>query len=231
MIHHGPLTGKKIDSIVVGDIGANCWLYALEDEPDNSGKQFCAVIDPGDEAVRIIARLKELSWFPRYVFLTHGHFDHLAGLPDLLEHYDLTIGIHRLDADYLGKNALSVHIHSFSAAGGDPAFVKALWKPLPDADILFEEGDTAGPFKVLHVPGHSRGSVCFYDEKNGVLFSGDTLFRANWGRTDLPGGNENQIYKSLARLLSMNRDIVVCPGHGPATTIGNEVGLLEYLHG
>ena len=231
MTQQGPLPGKKIDSIVVGDIGTNCWLYALEDEPDISGKQFCAVIDPGDEAARIIDRLKALSWFPRYVFLTHGHFDHLAGLPDLLEQYSITIGIHRLDADYLGKNALAVHRKSIRAAGGDPAFVDTLWKPLPDADILFEEGDTAGPFKILHVPGHSRGSVCFYDEKAGVLFSGDTLFRANWGRTDLPGGNETQIYQSLARLLSMKKETVVCPGHGPATTIGNEEGLLKYLHG
>jgi glyoxylase-like metal-dependent hydrolase (beta-lactamase superfamily II) len=131
------------------------------------------------------------------------------------------IGIHRLDAAYLGKDALSIHRDSFVVAGGDPAFVEALWKPLPEADVLFEEGDAAGPFKVLHLPGHTPGSVGFYDEKTSVLFSGDTLFKGNYGRTDLPGGNEEQIYKSLKRLLSMNAEILVCPGHGPAAKMGN----------
>ena len=100
---------------------------------------------------------------------------------------------------------------------------------MPDADLFFEEGDTVGPFRVLQLPGHTPGSAGFYDEKAGVLFSGDTLFRGTWGRTDLPGGSEAQIYQSLKRLLSMKGDIVVCPGHGPATTIEEEAGLLRYL--
>ena len=109
------------------------------------------------------------------------------------------MGIHRLDAHYLGKDACPVH-----------------------RDIFFEEGDQAGPFKVLHLPGHTPGSVGFYDEKACVLFSGDTLFRGNWGRTDLPGGNWEQLRGSLKRLLSMDKEIVLCPGHGPGTTVGEE---------
>ena len=225
---------KKIDCISVGDIQTNCWLYFLED--DNNGNQFCAVIDPGDETDTILARLHELDWIPRYILLTHGHLDHLAALPGMYAAYAKNesgsvpvIGIHRLDAHYLGRDSLKVHRDSLGAAGANASYVNALWKPMPDADLLFGEGDSIGPFSILHVPGHTSGSIAFYDEKTGVLFSGDTLFRGDWGRTDLPGGNEAQIHQSLKRLLSMNGEIVVCPGHGPATTINEETGLLVRL--
>ena len=239
MVKKGPklyyaktMMNKKIDCVTVGDIRTNCWLYATEDPPNRSGQQPCVIIDPGDEADLIISRLRELNWIPLYIFLTHGHLDHLAALPDLLSVFGKSssnpgwvpkIYIHRLDVDYLGKNALSVHRRCFSAGGGDTAFVDALWKPLPEADSFFEEKDTAGPFTVLHLPGHSPGSVGLYDEKAGVLFSGDTLFRGNYGRTDLPGGDWNQLAQSLKRLLSMEEDTVVCPGHGEPTTIKEEI--------
>ena len=221
----------------MGDLQTNCWFYRLDDNNDASRTQPCAVIDPGDEAELIVSRLRELNWTPALILLTHGHIDHVAALPDLLAAFGKSISgshpkvcIHRLDAHYLGMNSLAVHRESFLAAGGNPAIVDALWKNLPDADILFEEGDTAGQFRVLHLPGHSPGSAGFYDEKTGTLFSGDTLFRGTWGRTDLPGGNEEQIFNSLRRLLSMKGEITVHPGHGPATTIKKEAaGLGAFL--
>ena len=218
---------KEIDRVTVGDIETNCWLYALE---ETAGSRPCVVIDPGDEAGLIMERLRQLNWVPRYIFLTHGHLDHLAALPDLLEVLGKTasaplIGIHRLDAHYLGKGSLKAHRDSFTAAGGSPAYVDTLWKPMPDPDLLFEEGGAAGPFKILHLPGHTQGSVGLYDEKARVLFSGDTLFKGDWGRTDLPGGNEAQIRQSLGRIFLLDKDTVVCPGHGEATTIGEEAGI------
>ena len=225
---------EKIECIQVGDIVTNCWLYVLEEEHPVE-KRPCVVIDPGDEAALIISRLKKLNWYPRYIFLTHGHFDHLAALPGLLKEFGgegsaaPQIGVHRLDAHYLGKDSLDFHRDSMIAAGGPASYVEALWKPFPDVDLLFEEVDTAGPFKVLHLPGHSQGSVAYYDEKNQVLFSGDTLFQGNWGRTDLPGGDEAQLYQSLKRLLAMEQEIVVCPGHGPPTSIKDEQRIKMYL--
>ena len=234
---------KEVECVVVGVIETNCWLYPLDSE--SKGKRHCVVIDPGDEAPKIISRLMKLNWVPRFIFLTHGHFDHVLGLTDLLDAFgnshtplwiNITgvfggespqIGIHRLDANYPGKDALPEHRRSFTAAGESPAYLDSVWKPLPDADSLFEEGDNAGPFRVLHLPGHTPGSVGFYDEEAGVLFSGDTLFRGNWGRTDLPGGSEEDILKSLKRLLALDGEIKVYPGHGPTTTIGNEAGLLS----
>jgi glyoxylase-like metal-dependent hydrolase (beta-lactamase superfamily II) len=102
--------------------------------------------------------------------------------------------------------------------------VDSLWKPLPPAGRLLAGGDTIGPFTVIHTPGHTPGSVCFYDDEAGVLFSGDTLFRGGYGRTDLPGGSWSKLEQSLKLLLAMDGDITVCPGHGPATTIGTERG-------
>ena len=220
------------ERVVVGMIETNCWIYPLEIEGRFG---TCAVIDPGDEAQKIISRLGELNLTPAYILLSHGHYDHLAAVPDLLEAFRTGIfssqplpkvAIHRLDAHFLGKDSKKIHNDSFRAAGGDPSYIDMLWKDLPDPDILLEEGDMIGPLKVLYVPGHSPGSAVFYDEKNDILFSGDTLFRKSWGRTDLPGGNEEQLYKSLKRLLSMKGDITVCPGHGPLTFIKNETGLV-----
>ena len=220
---------KKIECVQVGAIETNCWLYSPEEE---GGTRFCFVIDPGDEAALIISRLKDLNWVPNYILLTHGHFDHLLALPDLLEAFEKgvfgaqekpKVGVHRMDAQYLGKDSQSVHRKSYAAAArGNSSYIDTIWKPIQEADILFEEGDTIPPFKVLHVPGHTPGSVAFYDEKAGVLFSGDTLFQDGRGRTDLPGGSEALIQQSLKRLRSMNEKIVVCPGHGPVTTIGEE---------
>ena len=191
---------KKIECVVVGPIETNCWLYALQGEQID-GKQACVVIDPGDEPELIVSSLEALNWVPKFILLTHGHFDHVTALPDLVKAYPAAeVGIHQLDLNYLKKKTPVVH---------------------------FKEGDTKGPFRIIHLPGHTPGSVGFFDEGAGVLFSGDTLFQGTWGRTDFPGGNEAEMYKSLKRLLAMKGDIFVCPGHGPVTTIKDEEGLVS----
>jgi glyoxylase-like metal-dependent hydrolase (beta-lactamase superfamily II) len=219
---------QLIRHITVGDIATNCWIYGI-------GKA-CAVIDPGAEADRIIAVLARLNVRPLYILLTHGHFDHIAALPALAAHYGKTadgsredgapvIAVHRLDAEYFGPSSLEVHRRSFTAAAGNAAYVDTLWDDMPAPDRLLEDGDEIGPFTVLHLPGHTRGSAAFYDMSAGVLFSGDTLFRGDYGRTDLPGGNSAEIRQSLRKLLAMDKNIRVYPGHGPETTIGKECSL------
>jgi glyoxylase-like metal-dependent hydrolase (beta-lactamase superfamily II) len=210
-----------IELLVVGVIATNCWIY-LRDAP-GEGAGECAVIDPGADADAIISRLGQLKLRPRYILLTHGHFDHIAALPALAAEYgDAVIAIHRNDRDYLGPGAHRIHRMSFATAAGSIAYVDELWEDMPAAGELLDEGSVIGPFTVLHLPGHTPGSVGFYDKDAKVLFSGDTLFQDGFGRTDLPGGNWSQLRRSLSRLFAMDGSISVCPGHGGTTTIGKE---------
>ncbi|GHU88219.1 MBL fold hydrolase [Spirochaetia bacterium] len=145
--------------------------------------------------------MEKLNAYPEYILLTHGHFDHITALPGLAAYKKgkapPEIAIHKDDVGYLKKTA---------------------------ATRLLEDGDTVGPFAVLHLPGHTPGSAGFYLKDEKILFSGDTLFQGDCGRVDLPGGSQEKIEASLKRLLAMDADIRVLPGHGPLTTIGAEQG-------
>jgi glyoxylase-like metal-dependent hydrolase (beta-lactamase superfamily II) len=217
------MSTKNIVHLTVGQIATNCWIYPFDEKN-------VFVIDPGDEADKIISTLKRLDLFPSYILLTHGHFDHIAAVPALKKSFEgkPQIAIHRLDSGYLGKDAYSTHSVSIKAAMGSSSFIDAYWPEvkngLPPADILLEEGATIGTFTVLHLPGHTPGSIGFWDKDEGVIFTGDTLFKNSYGRTDLPGGCEEDIYASLRRLFEMDGGIAVYPGHEGTTTIGREAG-------
>jgi len=210
---------KKIRHIIVSDFTTNCWVYPL----DSSGE--CAVIDPGGEGGRIIAFLSQHQLVPKCILLTHGHFDHIGAVPALAAEYTgAEIAIHAADAEYLGPDAYTAHSRSIRAITGNTAYIDALWEDMPTPNRCLAEGDTIGPFTVLHLPGHTPGSIGLWDEKAGVLFSGDTLFYHSYGRTDLPGGSTERLFASLKRLFAMDGGIKVYPGHGPATVIEHEAG-------
>ena len=223
--YYPPMLKKNIVHLTVGALATNCWIYPLNERD-------AAIIDPGDEADSIISALKKLALFPKFILLTHGHFDHIAAVPPLASAFsprnpqigDLQIAIHSLDSEYLGPDAYKAHSVSVKAVMGDTSFIDALWNNMPPPDLLLEEGGTIGPFTVLHLPGHTRWSAAFWDKEEGVLFTGDTLFKDGYGRTDLPGGNEDALIASLRRLFKMDGNIEVYPGHGGTTTIGREAG-------
>ena len=201
---------SKIRCISVGLLSTNCYIASSDDN-------FLAVIDPGDNAERILSALEKE---PTHIILTHCHFDHIGALKELLERFPLpklAVGEkENTDPDAIAKTAIGI-LGSFFYKRGYDQLLSGLRKP----DILLKDGNKIGPFEVLHTPGHTSGSICLYDKADKNLISGDTLFRHSYGRTDL-GGSEEQMEESLNRLLSLDSDTKVYPGHGEFTTIGEE---------
>ena len=197
----------KVKMMQVGPIGTNC--YILEDE----GEKRAAVIDPGDEAGRILSVLREMDSQVDYILLTHGHYDHTTAGPERHEALpDAKIYIHKADANGTGSRI-------FPLAGQ----VKDL--------LFYDEGDAlplgALTVEVLHTPGHSKGSVTL--KVRDVLFTGDTLFAGDCGRTDLPGGSYEEILASLGRLGRLEGNFHVCPGHEQTSTMDREREINRYL--
>jgi glyoxylase-like metal-dependent hydrolase (beta-lactamase superfamily II) len=203
-----------IHQLTVGELATNCWIVPLDDS-------LCILVDPGGSAKSILARLKSLMLRPRYIVLTHSHFDHIAALPEIASEFpEAEIAIHREEGLRLGPRALEYHRRDFAVAGA-AEYVDTHWKPMPPAGILLDEDDTIGPFTILHLPGHSPGSIGLYRKDEKTLISGDTLFHAGVGRTDLPGGSWEELEQSLKRLFRME-DAEVYPGHGQKTSLSRE---------
>lgn len=184
--------------ICVGPLQTNC--YIIEDETPNG--RFCAVVDPGDDPKTIGENLpRNLT----HIILTHAHFDHVGALGAVHEAHPaalFAVGEHEpLDSAY------TFYSH--------PDLI------IPPIDVRLVDGSTLGPFKVIHTPGHTKGSICLYSAKDGLLLSGDTLFEGGYGRTDL-GGSMTDMQASLARLAELPPETKVLPGHGDPTTIGRE---------
>lgn len=197
----------EIKILPVGGLGTNCYIL-LDRETGQA-----AVVDPGDEAGRILFQLRQDGAQVRYILLTHGHYDHTTAVPELHAALpDADIYIHRGDAHGAGSRL-------FPLAGQ----VEEL--------KLYDEGDTLPlggmTIRVLHTPGHSRGSVVLQVED--VLFTGDTLFAGSCGRTDLPGGDFGQICDSLARLGGLEGEFHVLPGHGELSELSRERSHNSYM--
>lgn len=180
----------------------------------------CLAVDPGiydeDEASRVKALLDREHLTLKAVLLTHGHFDHIFGVKSLQDEYGVPVLMSPDDADLLLHNDRASSVYGLHPA--DPSFNVT---PLHDGDVVDYLKDS--PLKVIATPGHSRGGLCFYDEADKVLFSGDTLFAGAIGRTDLFGGDYDKLIVSVMdSLMGLPGDVDVLPGHGPRTTISDE---------
>lgn len=190
----------KIKSMQVGELATNC--YILIDETEKKA----AVIDPGDEADRILAELEGLDAQVEYILLTHGHYDHIGGVAQLRE----------------ALPQAKVYLHKADSRGTGFHVV-----PLADqvADLqYYDDGDTLTlgslTVDVIHTPGHTPGGVTL--RVKDVLFTGDTLFAGSMGRSDFPGGNTQQLFASLKKLARLEGDYHVLPGHDRTTTLEQE---------
>ncbi|MEG0766957.1 MAG: MBL fold metallo-hydrolase [Clostridia bacterium] len=188
-----------VKTLMVGPLQVNAYLVY------EAARDDALVIDPGDEAARIVEALdgRKLAG----VVLTHGHFDHIGAIDALAPRQ---IVIHALDAAMLTTPALNL-----SRMMGKPFAQSAATRLLGDGDMVTLAGIT---LEVLHTPGHTAGSICL--RCGSALFTGDTMFaQGGAGRTDFPGGDDADMHRSLMRLLAGEGDAMVYPGHGPATTL------------
>lgn len=202
-------------ALPVGLIQTNCYIVGCEETKEG------AVIDPGGHPERILAEVERHGLALKYVLNTHAHFDHTYANRAIVAATGVPLALHPADRRLLLSSA-------GAADFGLPA------EPSPPPDLELQDGDELEVgklrFQVLHTPGHTPGHVCFYEPEEGVLFDGDVLFYRGVGRTDLAGGNWQQLMNSIRRVLfALPDETVVYSGHGPATTIGEEKQLNPWL--
>jgi hydroxyacylglutathione hydrolase len=211
-----------------GSLQANCFVLAAE-----AGGP-CVVVDPGEGAETPLNEvLRQHRLDPVAVLLTHGHFDHVFAVAPVCDGHDIPAWIHPEDRVLLSDPMRALSIDARQFFGGrvqlrEPREVRTL-----DDGVSLELAGLT--LTVDHTPGHTRGSVTFRSAASdapGLLISGDTLFAGSIGRTDFPGGDHEQMRASLRdKILVLDDDTVVLPGHGPHTTIGRERASNPFLHG
>ncbi len=202
-----------LEKLTVGFFGTNCYLVGC------ARTREALVLDPGAEGSRIAEKIEELDLRIKAVVNTHGHIDHILANSRIKSLSRAPLMLHREDLNLYSK----------------PGFLLSfLTRKLPAPEEHLEEGDsiTAGElqFKVIHTPGHTPGGVCLYRE--GHLFTGDTLFAGGVGRTDMRGGSMKQLLQSIKdKLLPLPESTTIYPGHGPSSTLGEEIRNNPFLSG
>lgn len=192
----------------VGD-ATNCYIIMDEETKET------IVVDPAGEVDKIVEMLEILKSKLKYIYTTHCHGDHIYGVNELKERCGGKLLIHRLDKE--GLNEPEINLCPYIG----------MEKITLELDSIVEHDDTIhigeNQFKVIHTPGHTIGSSCLYNEKESLIFSGDTIFNGTWGRTDLPTGNRKQIFKSIGdSIMTLPDNTIVYPGHGKTTLVGEE---------
>ncbi|MDE6636069.1 MAG: MBL fold metallo-hydrolase [Lachnospiraceae bacterium] len=197
-----------IRHIVVGAIQTNCYIAG------DDGSSSCIVIDPGDEADKVIGMAKRDGKDIAAVLLTHGHFDHIGAVGDIRAKCGAKVYACERERELLADPSLNL----------SSDFLKNISE---NADVYVKDGDIVSEaglsLKVIETPGHTSGGVCYYSEHDRVLFSGDTLFEMSIGRTDFPTGSAGILMSSIReKLFVLPDDVTVYPGHGAYTGIGFE---------
>ncbi len=203
----------EVKKITVGMFATNCYLVSCQETGQG------VVIDPGSDGKRILEKIKEKKLEITCIVNTHGHVDHIGANGKLKEELKVPILLSEKDLE-IYKN---------------PGFgLRVVLGKQPEPDQYIKEGDNIDfgrcSLKVMETPGHTQGGVCLYDDR--VVFCGDTLFAGSIGRTDLPGGSYSTLMNSIhEHLIKLPEQNIVYPGHGPATTIGEEVETNPFIKG
>ncbi|MDA3731496.1 MBL fold metallo-hydrolase [Niameybacter massiliensis] len=201
----------KIEVLSVGALAEQ--TYFIIDEATK--KAF--IVDPGDDAAIINQKIDQEELKVEKIILTHGHFDHIGAVEEVRHHTGCKVVIHEEGKRYLEDVAYNLS----TMLGG--ALTLQADEYVQHGDIITLDG-TDISFKVLHAPGHTKDGVAFYSEKYKVAFVGDIIFRGSIGRTDFLGGNSVDLIKSIReQIFTLDKEVVLYPGHGPATTVGDEI--------
>jgi hydroxyacylglutathione hydrolase len=205
-----------LQTLTVGPLAVNCYLVG-----DDRTREVI-VIDPGGDVRQIVQASAQARARVVAIVLTHAHFDHVTGIAGLKEETGAPLMMSAQEAPFL------------TTAKGQAAFFGLAIPTPPPPDRLLNDGDViragALALSVLLTPGHSPGGICLWSDRDRILFSGDTLMRGSIGRTDLPGGSMETLMHSIrTKLMTLARETTVYPGHGPITTIGEELMLNPFL--
>lgn len=193
---------------ILGMVYTNCYFLKNKETGE------ILIVDPADHSEKIFHKVEEIGGKPVGILLTHGHYDHILAAKDVKEKYDLKIYACEKETQMLKEPTMNLSGYNGKACSIVPDVL------LGDLDVFEAAGFS---IQMIHTPGHTPGSCCYYLKDEHVLFSGDTLFYGSVGRTDLPGGSTGEIVRSLHKLVdALPEDTEVFPGHDASTTIGYE---------
>lgn len=198
----------ELQQCVLGPVYTNCYIAKNKETGE------ALIIDPADSPSKIELKVNAMGARPVAVLLTHGHFDHIMGVEAVREKYQIPVYACHQEEEMLREPSVNMTDQMGKSCSIRPDVF------LDDLQVFEAAGFS---IQMIHTPGHTKGSCCYYLKEEGVLFSGDTLFCGSVGRTDFPGGSASQIRDSLHRLLAaLPDDTSVYPGHDTSTTIGYE---------
>lgn len=198
----------RVDRKVLGMVSTNCYFVQNTDTGET------VIVDPADNAQSIIDYAEKNRLIPKAVFLTHGHFDHIMAARRVCDSFSIKSYCYLDEKEVAASPSMNL----------STAFMDAYALEVDETFTDNEEVSMAGMrFAVLHTPGHTKGSCCYYMPDNGILLSGDTIFCESVGRTDFPTGSQTDIIESIKnKIFTLKDDVIIYPGHGDETSVGYE---------
>ncbi|MDR3071806.1 MAG: MBL fold metallo-hydrolase [Endomicrobium sp.] len=205
----------QVKKILSGALDTNCYVVY---DPENL---HAAIVDPGEDGVKVISEIEREKFKPEILINTHGHYDHILSDDEVRSRFKIPLAVH--------KDEVSMLFDAYK--NGSSLFSNVGAKIVKNPDMLLEDDQKVNlsftSFKIMHTPGHTKGGICLlFDD---FLITGDTLFAGTIGRTDLYGGDDEKMRESLSELKKLEASLIIYPGHGSRTTLSNELRHNQYL--